>query len=271
MALLAKQGWRLQIGQNSLAYKVLKAKYFTRCDYINAPLGNNPSFTWRSICVAQDLVKYGLRWRIGNGESVKVWGDMWLPNPTTFKVVSPRGFMHQDTRVGELINKEEASWKMEALNALFLPYEAKIIRSIPLSLRLPEDKQVWAFNPKGVFTMKSAYHEAMDLSRAQVRASCSNASNESRFWRQLWNLPIPHKIRHFTWRACKDILPTKSNLLRRKVIQDRTCEECGREAETSGHLFWNCQRACEVWGAQSLLFQVQGITFSLLKTCFGGC
>ena len=71
------------------------------------------------------MVKYGLRWRIGNGESVKVWGDKWLPNPTTVKVVSPRGFMHHDTKVGELINKEEAYWKPEVLNALLLPMKQR--------------------------------------------------------------------------------------------------------------------------------------------------
>ena len=75
-----------------------------------------------------------------------------------------------------------------------LAHEAEMIRGIPLSLHLLEDKQVWAFNPKGLFMVKSAYHAVLDSSWAQVKASYSYASNESRFWRQLWNLPIPHKI-----------------------------------------------------------------------------
>ena len=57
LALLAKQGWRLQVGQESLVYKVLKAKYFPRSDFINASIGHNPSYTWRSIMAAQNLVK----------------------------------------------------------------------------------------------------------------------------------------------------------------------------------------------------------------------
>ena len=36
LALLAKQGWRLQSGQNSLMYKVLKAKHFPHCDFVEA-------------------------------------------------------------------------------------------------------------------------------------------------------------------------------------------------------------------------------------------
>ena len=67
------------MGHESLVYKVLKAKYFPRSDFINASIGHNPSYTWRSIMAAQNLVKKGIRWRIGNGANVRVWMDKWLP------------------------------------------------------------------------------------------------------------------------------------------------------------------------------------------------
>nr|XP_023926771.1 uncharacterized protein LOC112038196 [Quercus suber] len=140
MALLAKQGWRLQQGHDTLAYKVLKAKYFPTSDFSQAVLGNNPSFTWRSIMFAQPLVKYGIRWRVGNGEKIRIWGDRWLPKPSTFMVSSPKLFMPGDMKVGDLINKEEASWKVAAIDALFLTHEAEAIKAIPLSSNLPEDK-----------------------------------------------------------------------------------------------------------------------------------
>lgn len=47
------------MGQNSLVYRVLKAKYFPKIDFLNASLGNNPSFTWRSVMAAQHLVRKG--------------------------------------------------------------------------------------------------------------------------------------------------------------------------------------------------------------------
>ena len=61
-ALLAKQNWNLQMGSNSLVYRVLKAKYFPTCDFIHASIGNNPPYTWRSLISAQSLVNEGLRW-----------------------------------------------------------------------------------------------------------------------------------------------------------------------------------------------------------------
>lgn len=61
MALLAKQGWRLQTKHTSLVYKVLKARYSPISDFLHATIGNNPSYTWQSILAAQPLVREGMR------------------------------------------------------------------------------------------------------------------------------------------------------------------------------------------------------------------
>ena len=63
---------------------------------------------------------------------------------------------------------------------------------------------------------------------------------------------MPNKVKVFAWRACRNILPTKAKLFTRKVTQDDVCEECGVGVESSGHLFWHCSRAQEVWKASNL-------------------
>lgn len=83
---------------------------------------------------------------------------------------------------------------------------------------MPEDKQVWAFDPKDLFSMKSACWGAVELSRSECSDSYSDVSHERRFWKLLWSLPVPHKLRHFAWRACRDVLPTKSNLMLWKIL-----------------------------------------------------
>ena len=60
LALLSKQGWRLQVGQNSLVYQVFEAKYFPTCDFVHASLGKKPSYVWRSIMAAPGIVQKGL-------------------------------------------------------------------------------------------------------------------------------------------------------------------------------------------------------------------
>lgn len=92
-----------------MVYWVLKAKYFPRRDFVHASLGNNPSYTWRSVMFSQNLVRDGIRWRVGDGANIRIWGDKWIPTTSTYEVVSPRQFLHSDTRVNELINLETAS------------------------------------------------------------------------------------------------------------------------------------------------------------------
>lgn len=56
-------------------YRVFKARYFPKCDFINASLGWKPSYIWRSLVAAQEVVRKGMRWRVGNGQSIRVWDD----------------------------------------------------------------------------------------------------------------------------------------------------------------------------------------------------
>ena len=43
--------------------------------------------------------------------------------------------------VADLIDIETARWKTEVFDNLFIPHEADLIKSIPLSVTLPSDKQ----------------------------------------------------------------------------------------------------------------------------------
>ena len=222
---------------DSLVYHLFKARYFPHIDFILASMGNHPSYAWRSIMAAQHLVKQGIHWNMGNDESICVWGDRWLPSSPTFKVVSPRLFMPADLWVSELISQEPVGWKMQVIDALFLPHEANIIKSIPLSALLLLDKIIWAATTNGSFSVYSAYRLAMENTRSDNAGSSSDSSGLRHFWRCIWRIPVPYKIRHFTWRACREILPTKVNLKWRKVVEIDFCEKCNEGVEHSSHLF----------------------------------
>ncbi|XP_075654781.1 uncharacterized protein LOC142624945 [Castanea sativa] len=131
MALLAKQGWHLQMGGDSLVYRVLKAKYFATGDFVHASIGHNPSYTWRSLISAQSLVIEGMRWRVGNGANIKIWQDKWLPRVSSHRVLSPRLFLSADMNVADLIDSGTTRWKTEVIDNLFISHEAELIKSIP--------------------------------------------------------------------------------------------------------------------------------------------
>jgi hypothetical protein len=56
------------------------------------------------------------------------------------------------------------------------------------------------------------------------------------------------------WKACQNILPTKDNLVKRKIIQDPLCLICGLESKTSFHILWDCPSARDVWGVSLRVF-----------------
>jgi hypothetical protein len=55
--------------------RVLKEKYFSFCEFMQASLGRNPSYAWCSIFKARGVLERGLLWRVGNGEKAEIWED----------------------------------------------------------------------------------------------------------------------------------------------------------------------------------------------------
>ncbi|KAK9991150.1 hypothetical protein SO802_026135 [Lithocarpus litseifolius] len=234
LALLTKQGWRLQTNTHSLVYHVLKARYFPHSDFLHVELGSKPSFAWQSIMAAQDVVKAGSRWEVGDGSSVQICLDKWLPTHTTFRVTSPPGTLPTDSRAHTLIDDETGEWKTDMIQQLFLPVDADAILGIPKSRNHTRDRIIWAYTPRGIFTVNSAYK------------------------RTIWSLSILNKIKSFTWRASRNALPTKVNLCHRGVLEEALCEACGLDEETGGHLFWDCTKARETWTEAGLPIDTQG-------------
>ncbi|KAL9665795.1 hypothetical protein QQ045_000116 [Rhodiola kirilowii] len=62
LALLAKQIWRFISSPQLLVSKIYKAKYFPDTDIFCACCGVRPSFAWRGICEALEILKLGTVW-----------------------------------------------------------------------------------------------------------------------------------------------------------------------------------------------------------------
>ena len=106
LAMLAKQGWRLLHEKESLVFRCFKAKYFPRGSFLEATDVPNSSFVWKSLLAAQHVLKKGCCWRVGDGSSIRVLHDKWIPNHPTNQVLHPPLGAEEDWRVCELVDWE---------------------------------------------------------------------------------------------------------------------------------------------------------------------
>lgn len=111
--------------------QVFREKYFQSTDFLNTKLRSYPSFIWRSIWSAGDLLKEGLYWRVGNGAKVKIWGERWLSTPSSLCVQSPLKILNKDDRVVRLIYGQTKEWDEALIQNVFLEKEAnQIVKSL---------------------------------------------------------------------------------------------------------------------------------------------
>ena len=145
LAMFAKQGWRLQQDKSSLLYSCFKEKYFPQCDFLEATDCQNSSYVWKSLIVAQPILRKGLFWRIGNGASIRVLKDCQLPNQPTKEILFQPEEEIQEWRVSDLVYLQNHQWDKERIMAIsgikkesriqFHQFDAEGILQVPLSRR----------------------------------------------------------------------------------------------------------------------------------------
>jgi len=155
LAMLAKQAWRLVHDPTSFCAQVLRAKYFPHGDVLKASSRGGMSYTWRSILQGVKILKNGMIWRVGNGSSVKIWEDPWLPREWTRRPITPRRGCLLNT-VDELFDPVTEGWDEPLVRQTFFEEDVRLILSLPTHPEL-DDVVAWHYDPKGMFTVRSAY------------------------------------------------------------------------------------------------------------------
>ena len=60
-------------------------------------------------------------------------------------------------------------------------------------------------------------------------------------------LKSPWKSKNLIWRACKNSLPTKTNLVKCQVVISDLCEMCKLYLEDTAHAFYCCPKLENFW------------------------
>ena len=61
-----------------------------------------------------------------------------------------------------------------------------------------------------------------------------------------------NKIKNFLWRASRETIPVKKNLIARKVLSEDICDHCHMATEDVHHALWDCHELSALWEADSL-------------------
>ncbi|KAL6217476.1 hypothetical protein ACLB2K_010693 [Fragaria x ananassa] len=212
LAMLAKQGWRVLSKPHSLIAQIFKARYYPHSSFLEAELGEAPSFSWRSIMQGRKVLKADLQWKIGDGKNGVIWNDKWLPLSTPEFIQKPVDCTL--TRVNELINEHTREWHSNVITATFPPYIAAKIMCIPLSRKTTSDRLIWFPEKKGMFSVKTAYWIARNQVLSEVLTTTSCGNPFSVLWKKLWAAKVPGKVKKNT---IKPIAVENSTLTVKKV------------------------------------------------------
>ncbi|KAK3183014.1 hypothetical protein Dsin_030300 [Dipteronia sinensis] len=241
-SLWAKQAWMILNDPETLAARVLKAKYFRTSNFLSASTKVSCSHMWRSLIWGRDLLVKGLRWGVGDGNKIRVFKNQWIPRPISFKPITtdPRN----DVKVADILDKDHHRWDIGKLNEVMLPIDKDVILTIPISWRICSDFLLWHYDKSGVYNVQSGYHVAC---AQKLEASASNSSISCNWWTTLWKLNLPPKVRIFVWRACLNVLPTMKMLRIKKVVVSSRSHNCGDVPESTSYGLFGCKEARKIW------------------------
>ncbi|WOH11480.1 hypothetical protein DCAR_0830967 [Daucus carota subsp. sativus] len=181
VAMLAKQAWRLINNSNPLVAAIMKARYYANTDFLNAKLGSNPSYMWRSIMESQEVIKRGCRRKIGDGRDTNMWTSPWLPCIENGFLTSNAHVGFQDAAVDGLMIEGQKKWDIEVLNDICNERDKNLIQQIHVPCRKIRDSWYWLLDDKGEFSVKSCYRQLRGERESQDRG----------FWKKLWSLNLP--------------------------------------------------------------------------------
>lgn len=233
-ACLARLIWLLFQGLESLwiawvKEMILRGKCFWAID-----ASSNFSWTWRRLLKLRSLFRPYIAYKVGNGDLVHLWTDMWHPksplrNTYGLQAVYSLGYpLH--AKLSFIINNSCWSWPPIRYAAV-----ADIIHlASPINPGTGKDVSIWLPTKHAQFTVSSAW--------IVTRSSSPKVPWAHVIW---FKGAIP-KYSFISWLEYLDRLPTKMRILKYNAQQNPSCEFCG-DPESRDHLFFSCCYSALIW------------------------
>lgn len=133
------------------------------------------------------------------------------------------------------------------------------------------DKWRWRLNGEGRYNTKSAYEKIVQLKWSSENLEDRNQFCNEEIYRLVWNAIVPLKVSVMAWRLIWDRLPTKVNLIKRRIPippDEVKCYSCEFIEESANHLFLHCPLPYEIWTACYRWLGVQTVCHGNIRDHF---
>uniref|UniRef100_A0A803KUG1 Reverse transcriptase zinc-binding domain-containing protein n=1 Tax=Chenopodium quinoa TaxID=63459 RepID=A0A803KUG1_CHEQI len=111
-------------------------------------------------------------------------------------------------------------WDNNKIRDLFDDETAVMILTNPLPSHATRDNIYWGCTQNGMFTVKSCYWLARD-----VTAGVGDVGSNEDCWRSVWRIQGPPKLKHFLWGAVKGNLDVKDRIMQRHITNEASCQD----------------------------------------------
>lgn len=238
IALLGRQLWRLVHNKNTLCYQVLSSKYFPEEDPFDPKKVDKPSYVWSSFCSAASALKNGFGWQVGNGRSISICNKRWGFEELDGSFILLSAQVDDPCVVRDLWLQSSYQWDKAKVGEIYGDEMGRLISELPLHQHCPPDRIIWFHDPRGIYTTKSGYSWLV-----LKKVGCGP---HRIFWRLIWKLNIPPKLKVFVWRIWHNHLPTGAKIASINPSHNNLCPRCNNNVETLIHALRVCDHALAI-------------------------
>ncbi|XP_019199070.1 PREDICTED: uncharacterized protein LOC109192823 [Ipomoea nil] len=238
---MAKLGWRILQGEDSLWIRIFKAKYhLSDVDCRLWQARSNMSNAMKEILKAIPILEKGIKRHVRNGRNTLFWTQEWLEEAPLLEHATRTIPSSDQDRLVASYWKADLGWQWDELTQ-FLP--AETLNKLALYLIHEEeesnDNVCWKMEDSGGFSVASAYDIATGMLEPVEAAK--------------WKLKVPNRIRTFLWLVKHGRIMCNSNRARRRLTDCDKCDLCNTKTEDIEHVLRRCPAAEEVWKSISRL------------------
>lgn len=140
---------------------------------------------------------------MGNGQHIFALSDSWIPGLYSFKSSLPPT-TNDNLKVANFISST-GSWNEHLVRHVFPSHQAEAILDIPLHRDGLTDSRFWVRSKNGKYIVREGY---CLTNNSRASHPCKSMQSDFFWWKILWQLRLPSKIKIFLWKASKNFIPT---------------------------------------------------------------